>query len=579
MSFTKTKSSTAADFLIDAVETIRPWLDAEGRLLDPVFGEPTQYGTPYFAHVAAWVCKRRHGAGDPLWDAVLRATHASLDLLLNPDAPAWISGIDRSTGSVSRQNHRDFFWPAVLGVRHIAAQLDPPECDRIDRRIEAVDIEAAFHARPPSNWAAVWLTGEWRRLAAGLSPFDPSQFDRWLGGMFDWIDIDRGLYREPGLPNAYDLFTRLHLLRLLNEGYDGAHADRLWRLADTGLRRSLALQLTDGSLASGHRSAGQTWTLTAQAALFALSARLIEGADTAAARSAAAAALSGLTHACREDGTLSPALNPLPPEQRVGYEGYTADGHYTPLALSFLADAIDAGVDGGNASPVGDGLWVDADPIWRAVIKRAGTSIQIRAGEANGYDGVGLTDACFARHRLTWAGSAVTPCSKATRTLLNVGVAVTPTDGGQDRPASMVFTETPTSLTATGDAAVTLATGGEGFGAYRLDAEIDAVGRVTIHHATPGRRGVTACLLPYLRETGSGRTTTVEVTHQANHSAVILANAYETLRCQIDARAGRAVHLPTGWESRRGLVGLLRLELTEPVERLTFVFEPQKEWK
>ncbi|MFW5681617.1 MAG: hypothetical protein ACOC1G_01300, partial [Phycisphaeraceae bacterium] len=462
MSFTKTTTQAPADFLIDAVETLRPWLDAEGRLLDPVVGEPTQYGTPYFAHAAACVCKRRHGARDPLWDAVLRATHASLDLLLQPDAPAWISGIDRSTGAVSRINHRDFFWPAVLGVRHVAAQLDPNECDRLDRRIEAVDIEAAFHSRPPSNWAAVWLTGEWRRLAVGLSPFDEAQFDRWLEGMFDWIDIDRGLYREPGLPNAYDLFTRLHMLRLLNEGYAGTHADRLWRLADTGLRRSLAVQLTDGSLASGHRSAGQTWTLTAQAALFALSARLIEGADGKAARAAAAAALSGLTRARRDDGTLSPVQNALPPEQRVGYEGYTADGHYTPLALSFLADAIDAGIDGGNANPAGEGLWVDADPIWRAVIKRAGTSIQIRAGEGNGYDGVGLTDACFAHHRIAWAGSAVTPCPKATRTLLNVGVAVTPTEGGQDQPASMVFTEPPSSLAATGDAAVTLATSGKG---------------------------------------------------------------------------------------------------------------------
>ena len=36
--------------------------------------------------------------------------------------------------------------------------------------ISGVDIEAAFAQRPPSNWAAVWLSGEWLQLREGLSP-------------------------------------------------------------------------------------------------------------------------------------------------------------------------------------------------------------------------------------------------------------------------------------------------------------------------------------------------------------------------------------------------------------------------
>ena len=55
---------------------------------------------------------------------------------------------------------------------------------------------------------------------------------------------------------------------MLMEGYDGRRREDLERLMRMGLRRSLGVQLSDGSLASAHRSTGQTWTLGAECAFF-----------------------------------------------------------------------------------------------------------------------------------------------------------------------------------------------------------------------------------------------------------------------------------------------------------------------
>lgn len=48
----------------------------------------------------------------------------------------------------------------------------------------SVDVDRAFSSRPPSNWAAVWLLGEWMRIASGLSPFDQVDIDAWLEPFF-----------------------------------------------------------------------------------------------------------------------------------------------------------------------------------------------------------------------------------------------------------------------------------------------------------------------------------------------------------------------------------------------------------
>jgi hypothetical protein len=252
------------EILREAVESYAPYLQASGEMHDPIFGEPTQYGTPYHALCNAVLAREDAGGrmSAAYADRAVRGLEAALDHVIDPGLPPTASGFDGATGAVGRSNHRDFFWPPILKTFLILRDLGVEGAEGFAGRISGVNIEASFAQRPPSNWAAVWLSGEWLRLREGLSPFSKESLDLWLDRFFEaHILTGQGLYQEPGHPNSYDLFTRYHLADMLVAGYDGRRRQDLELLMRTGLHGSVGVQLSDGSLASAHRSTGQTWTL------------------------------------------------------------------------------------------------------------------------------------------------------------------------------------------------------------------------------------------------------------------------------------------------------------------------------
>ena len=179
-----------------------------------------------------------------------------------------------------------------------------------------------------------------------LSTTTLEELDRWIDVYFDrpkgfGFDLDLGLYVERGLPNAYDLFTRAHLTDLLANGYRGRNVGRLRTFLETGLRRSLAIQLSDGSVASGYRSTGQTWVLGAQITLFHAirpnSAWANGRGAGSRARVAAWRAFRSLTLSGSGGrvGSSPRCRVSWQPTLRVGYEAYTADGHYSPSRWPF----------------------------------------------------------------------------------------------------------------------------------------------------------------------------------------------------------------------------------------------------
>lgn len=256
--------------LTTGVDSFSPYVQESGELHDPVFDEPTQYGTAYHAYCQAVLAEAgpaEHRAGRLARAG--RGLDAALAHTENPDLPPTGASFSRADGSVRRSNHRDFTWPPILKTFRVLRDAGDERATEFADRIAAVDIMRSFRSRPPSNWASVWLSGEWIRIREGLSPFSTRDVDEWLAiFLTDLLRPEDGFYFEPGKPNSYDLFTRLHVADLLAEGYDGRHRPALERLMETGLDRSLAVQLSDGSLASAHRSAGQTWTLGAQVAYF-----------------------------------------------------------------------------------------------------------------------------------------------------------------------------------------------------------------------------------------------------------------------------------------------------------------------
>jgi hypothetical protein len=146
------------EILREAVESYSPYLQASGEMHDPVFGEPTQYGTPYHVFCNAVLAREIAGERKSAYaDRAVRGLGAALDHVLDPGLPPTASGFDDATGAVSRSNHRDFFWPPILKTFLMLRDLGVDGAEAFAGRISGVDIEASFAQRPPSNWAELAL--------------------------------------------------------------------------------------------------------------------------------------------------------------------------------------------------------------------------------------------------------------------------------------------------------------------------------------------------------------------------------------------------------------------------------------
>jgi hypothetical protein len=553
------------EILREAVESYAPYLQASGEMHDPVFGEPTQYGTPYHALCNAVLAREDAGERKSAYaDRAVRGLEAALDHVLDPGLPPTASGFDGATGSVSRSNHRDFFWPPILKTFLILRDLGVEGAEGFAGRISGVDIEATFAQRPPSNWAAVWLSGEWLRLREGLSPFSTERMDHWLDTFFEThVLTGQGLYQEPGHPNSYDLFTRYHLADMLMESYNGRRREDLERLMRTGLRRSLGVQLSDGSLASAHRSTGQTWTLGAQCAYFTHAANHFRGQDPELARRAEEAAYRALSsfQRWRRDGPYSPVENRLPPGYRVGYESYTADGHYANLAAAFLAVAVSNGLNRPFTEPYGGreaSLLLEHHPTFRAVLHNGAYSLHFNARPAPDYDAFGVVDLTFGPGRFLQFVSSAKHLESGR--LLNLGMAGS---SGSSQPDFALIGRMEGGLTPP---RLELEARDRGSPyRYRFAARVEKEG-VYIEEAMPGLAEPKILLIPYLRDPGTGTVTAARV----GAGGVLLVHGREEVEISYGAPVKRVVHLTGGLQSRRGLCGLLRIEFREESQGLSY---------
>ena len=588
---TERRDTPALALLRRGADGLRPGLQPDGELHDPVFAEPTQYATAYYAYVNAVLAS--HGARGTRTDATggadaddaARGLGATLAYLVTPGRTSAASSFGRALGDVRRTSHNDFMWPPALRTLVLLERLGH-DVAHLAGVVATVAVPGAFAKRPPNNWAAVWLLGEQLRIRRGLSPSSEADVDAWLAPFLDpraaeragadleadgspsrtpRVDLDAGFYREPGLSNSYDLFTRYHLLELLRAGYAGRWRGALERLVATGLRRSLGVQLSSGSLASAHRSTGQSWTLGAQVAYFHLAAEMLSGSDPAAAARAgraAARAFVALASCRRADGTLSPVESVLPAGERVGYEPYTADAHYSSLALAFLATAVDAGFTGADAAldEPDPAHLVEPAPLHRAVVHAHGWSLHVDLAPAAGYDALGIADLTCGVGRLLRFGGQVHHgvddpgahgAGCACRLPLALGIARRDPSGAIE-PVAAMAPVAGQELRA--DSRHLHGRARAGTLDYRIDATLDS-GEVRVVEAL----GDEACslLVPYLRDRGDGAETTVRLLERG----LRLSAHGEVLEVVVEAAVERAVHLTHGYECRHGHAGLVRLDL------------------
>ena len=100
--------------LRESTQRLTSWLDADGELRDTVFGEPTQYGTAYFAYCNAALAELGGPDRDTYLDLAELGLAAALDYVCRAHDRETGSGFARDTGTISRVTHRDFCWPPIL---------------------------------------------------------------------------------------------------------------------------------------------------------------------------------------------------------------------------------------------------------------------------------------------------------------------------------------------------------------------------------------------------------------------------------------------------------------------------------
>ncbi|MDR3708924.1 MAG: hypothetical protein P4L33_11540 [Capsulimonadaceae bacterium] len=576
-------ASNPLNVLRVGVDSFRSLIRDDGELIDPVYKEPAQYGTPYHGFCHAAIASLSTGP-ERLERArlALKVCSAALAHVEDPACSPNLSGANRATGAGSAINHRDFFWPAILKSYILLRDiLGGEEVAGLKARIGRVDVPKPFMARPPSNWASVWLSGEWIRIREGLSNVNIEQFDEWLGVFFDGhIDIETGFFHEGGHPNSYDLFTRFHLQDLLAEGYDGRWRATLEKLLISGLRRSLAVQLSDGSMASAYRSTGQTWTLGVQCAYFTEAAEFLAERDpqsAARARNAAGAAFESLARYQRRDGYFSPVENLLPPEMRVGYEGYSFDGNYANLALGFFAVALLRGFDTSSRpyepvmlahpEPL---TYIENDPVFRAAAHSGPYSVHFNGFPSPAYDSYGIIDVTVGlRRRLQFASSAR---YLSDGQLYNMGVARRSGPGRGDispydwEPLALIGAIEPLPDRAGFSVAARVR---GSIVCCRIIVEIDHDG-IHISFMSKGDNGYKTVIVPYLRDCGDGHTTSVELTQSASEAVATLSMADEQVRVIVDGPVSGMLDIPYNFENRRGHCGLLRFDLERPTDKVSY---------
>lgn len=561
----------ALDFIETGADALAAHQRSDGELADPVFGEPTQYGTAYFSELcAALALVGNDDSRAPRVAAARAGAAAVLAHLRDGSSRPALSSVSGAVAAPQFHNHRDFMWPALLRTVGLLRRLGE-RTEALGRQIASVPVPAAFAKRPPNNWASVWLSGEQLRVQHGLGGPN-AELDRWVGAFFEadaatpsplgagrpHVDLDLGLYAEPGLPNSYDLFTRAHLFEVLRAGYHGPYRSELERLVIAGARRSLGVQLSSGSLASAHRSTGQLWTLTLQVAYFHAVAQWAATTDPSLAQAAsdgAQRALRAAMGSLRSDGSVSPAENALPAAARVGYEPYTMDAHYTSLALAFLARALLDGFRVLADPPPPAGALVEADPVSRALLHHAGFSLQLNLAPQRHYDGFGITDlTCgLGRHlgfgaQARWGAAGAT--ANGAPSALNLGVGRW--EGDALRAVAHLAPLRPG--TAHVESGRLAASADFDDFAYRFEGAI-AQDRLQITESAG--EVAHSLFVPVVRDRGSGTRTDIAV----DGDAVRLRHASEEIVVRVLRPLRRAVLLEDGcYTSRRGTVALLRLD-------------------
>lgn len=382
---------TKKDYLALIAGNVDHWKshqNASGAIIDPVSKGERQYSTPAFA-LAAGLLVAESDRKDLLDPAIRAMTFATRQLAAGKSA----------------DGHADFYTPMLIHARRILKPLAPTDVvAQWDEDLRSIEPTKIYNMRLKGmNWNLVSSTGELLRRQDSLVA--PEQ----LKPQWDYLEerladhaksfTKFGLYADPGVPLAYDAFSRLWLDDLMANGaYDGATAKKIDEFLRDGGLSTLLLLSPSGEWPSGGRSAHHNWCEAQIIAICEIHAKRWQRAGqpqiAGAFKRAARLALQSMQRWQRPSGELNIIKNRFEPEKRFAYEGYSNHSQYNLLPMAMLAIAYQHADESIQEQPVPSEtsayVFDMRDTFHKVVAAAGGYYIQIDTAADPHYNATGL---------------------------------------------------------------------------------------------------------------------------------------------------------------------------------------------
>lgn len=370
--------------IVGIVNYFQHFQAADGRIIDPYVHREIQYSTPCYAWAAAALVA---GGKQP---ALLQSASRALDVSLQE--------LDEGKPA---DGHGDFFtFPVMLAYEALRDRVAPEDRKRWEEKLRAIDPLRAYRdvltEKHPEvhNWNVVALSGEFLRHQDGFT--DDAFVEKYLKTQLTNFTPE-GLYRDPNVPMAYDLFPRHFLAVMLARGYRGPSRAELSQLIERSAWTSLLLQSPTGEWPTGGRSAQHQWNEAMECVLFEVwAARKERQGDHLAAQAfkrAAHLALASVKRWVRPSGELWIVKNRFDPAVRHGFEGYSFHSQYNLLAASMMATAWqfadDAIPEGPSPADVG-GFVVPLEDFHKVIANAGGLYLELDSNADPKYNSTGL---------------------------------------------------------------------------------------------------------------------------------------------------------------------------------------------
>ncbi len=359
-----------------------------GAIIDPVSKGERQYSTPAFALSAAILVKES-GRND----------------LLEPSIRAMSFALKSLVDKTPADKHADFYIPMLVHAHRILKEIAPKgKVSEWETLFKQIDPETMYRADLKGmNWNVVSSGGELLRRHDGLVADDMKDaqinyLEKCLTGHMDRLH-PLGLFEDPGVPMAYDAFTRLWLEDMnADNAYQGKLAAPIQDFLQQGGLSTLLLLSPSGEWIMGGRSALHNWTdlqITAICEINATWWKKQGREDVAGAfKRAAHLAFESAARWQRPSGELNIIKNRAEPEKRLAYEGYSNHSQYNLLPMAMLAIAYaradESIAEKPSPSEVGGYVFDARDKFHKIVAAAGGYYVAIDSAADAHYNATGL---------------------------------------------------------------------------------------------------------------------------------------------------------------------------------------------